>query len=151
MEWHFERFKQKYEATLDGRVNRTKVDSSFAKEIPFMNQVKRIPRPKTLKIESNESYFYNIFTDLTYLIEDQLLVSSDVLAEKGEALISFTSKTRLERARQIFNLIEQLSLRESKDLIATLHYRLKDLLPHYQFVDLINAVVHYRKTILQGG
>lgn len=150
MEWHFERFKHKYEATLDGRVNRSKVDSSFAKETVFMNKVKRMPRPKGLKIENNESYFYNIFTDLTYIIEDQLLVSNDIIATEGEALISFTSKARLERAGQIYNLIEQLSLRESTDIIATLHYRLKDLLPQYHFVDLINAVVHYRKKILQG-
>ena len=150
MEWHFERFKQKYEETLDGRVNRTKVDSSFAKETQFMNNVKRIPRPKTLKIENNESYFHNIFTDLTYKIEDQLLTSDDVIDAEGEALISFTSKDRLERARQIYQLIEKLKLRESKDVIATLHYRLKDLLPKYHFVDLINAVVHYRKTILDG-
>ena len=150
MEWHFERFKQKYEETLDGRVNRTKVDSSFAKETQFMNNVKRIPRPKTLKIENNESYFHNVFTDLTYKIEDQLLTSDDVIDAEGEALISFTSKDRLERARQIYQLIEKLKLRESKDVIATLHYRLKDLLPKYHFVDLINAVVHYRKTILDG-
>jgi hypothetical protein len=150
MEWHFERFKQKYEETLDGRVNRTKVDSSFAKETQFMNNVKRIPRPKTLKIENNESYFHNVFTDLTYRIEDQLLTSDDVIDAEGEALISFTSKDRLERARQIYQLIEKLKLRESKDVIATLHYRLKDLLPKYHFVDLINAVVHYRKTILDG-
>jgi hypothetical protein len=150
MEWHFERFKQKYEETLDGRVNRTKIDSSFAKETPFMNNVKRIPRPKGLKIENNESYFHNIFTDLTYRIEDQLMVTDDVIGADGEALISFTSKDRLERARKIYQLIENLSLRESKDLIATLHYRLKDLLPKYHFVDLINAVVHFRKTILDG-
>jgi hypothetical protein len=150
MEWHFERFKQKYEETLDGRVNRTKVDSSFAKETQFMNNVKRIPRPKTLKIENNESYFHNVFRDLTYKIEDQLLTSDDVIDAEGEALISFTSKDRLERARQIYQLIEKLKLRESKDVIATLHYRLKDLLPKYHFVDLINAVVHYRKTILDG-
>ncbi len=150
MEWHFERFKQKYEETLDGRVNRTKIDSSFAKETPFMNNVKRIPRPKGLKIENNESYFHNIFTDLTYRIEDQLMVTDDVIGADGEALISFTSKDRLERARKIYRLIENLSLRESKDLIATLHYRLKDLLPKYHFVDLINAVVHFRKTILDG-
>lgn len=150
MEWHFERFKQKYEETLDGRVNRTKVDSSFAKETQFMNNVKRIPRPKTLKIENNESYFHNVFTDLTYRIEDQLLTSDDLIDAEGEALISFTSKDRLERARQIYQLIEKLKLRESKDVIATLHYRLKDLIPKYHFVDLINAVVHYRKTILDG-
>ena len=150
MEWHFERFKQKYEETLDGRVNRTKIDSSFAKETQFMNNVKRIPRPKTLKIENNESYFHNVFTDLTYKIEDQLLTSNDVINAEGEALISFTSKDRLDRARQIYQLIEQLKLRASKDIIATLHYRLKDLLPEYHFVDLINAVVHYRKTILDG-
>ncbi|AOW75548.1 hypothetical protein A3Q34_00815 [Colwellia sp. PAMC 20917] len=150
MEWHFERFKQKYEETLDGRVNRTKIDSSFAKETPFLNNVKRIPRPKGLKIENNESYFHNIFTDLTYRIEDQLMVTDDVIGADGEALISFTSKDRLERARKIYQLIENLSLRESKDLIATLHYRLKDLLPKYHFVDLINAVVHFRKTILDG-
>jgi hypothetical protein len=150
MEWHFERFKQKYEETLDGRVNRTKIDSSFAKETPFLNNVKRIPRPKGLKIENNESYFHNIFTDLTYRIEDQLMVTDDVIGADGEALISFTSKDRLERARKIYQLIENLSLRESKDLITTLHYRLKDLLPKYHFVDLINAVVHFRKTILDG-
>jgi len=150
MEWHFERFKQKYEETLDGKVNRTKIDSTFAKETPFMNNVKRIPRPKGLKIENNESYFHNIFTDLTYRIEDQLMVTDDVIGADGEALISFTSKDRLDRARKIYQLIEKLSLRESKDVIATLHYRLKDLLPKYHFVDLINAVVHFRKTILNG-
>jgi hypothetical protein len=150
MEWHFERFKQKYEETLDGRVNRTKIDSSFAKETLFMNNVKRIPRPKGLKIENNESYFHNIFTDLTYRIEDQLMTTDGVIDIDGEALISFTSKDRLDRARKIYQLIEKLSLRESKDVIATLHYRLKDLLPKYHFVDLINAVVHFRKTILDG-
>jgi hypothetical protein len=150
MEWHFERFKLKYEETLDGRVNRTKVDSSFAKETLFMNNVKRIPRPKNLKIENNESYFHNIFTDLTNRIEDQLITTDDVIDADGEALISFTSKDRLDRARKIYQLIEKLSLRESKDVIATLHYRLKNLLPKYHFVDLINAVIHFKKTALDG-
>jgi len=150
MEWHFERFKHKYEETLDGRVNRTKVDSSFAKETFFMNHVKRIPRPKGLKIENSESYFYNVFTDLTYKIEDQLLTSNDVNHADGEALITYTSKNRLARARQIYQLIETLSLRSSKDVIATLHYRLNNVLPNYHFIDLINAVIHYRKAVLDG-
>lgn len=150
MEWHFERFKKKYEETLDGRVNRTKIDNSFADDIPFMLNVKRIPRPKGLKIENNTSYFYNIFTDLQYRIDDQNLLSDAVNNAEGEPLVSFTSKDRLVRAREIYHLIEQLSLRESKDVIATLHYRLQSLLPNYQFVDLINAVVHFMKKTLDG-
>jgi hypothetical protein len=150
MEWHFERFKKKYEETLDGRVNRTKVDNSFANNIPFMLNVKRVPKPKGLKIESNSSYFYNIFTDLQYRIDDLNLLSDTTNNAEGESLISFTSKDRLLRARQIYQLIEHLSLRESKDVIATLHYRLQNLLPNYQFVDLINAVVHCMKKTLDG-
>ncbi|MGJ8594214.1 MAG: hypothetical protein ACSHXF_16815 [Aquaticitalea sp.] len=150
MEWHFERFKQKYEETLDGRVNRTKIDNSFANEVPFMLNVKRIPRPKALKIENNTSYFYNIFTDLQYRIEDQLLLANESIEAEGQALVSFTSKERIERAREIYRLIEKLSLRESKDVIATLHYRLQNFLPNYHFVDLINAVVHFTKKTLDG-
>ena len=68
----------------------------------------------------------------------------------GESSISFTSKNRIERAMKIYELLEQFSLRSSKDIIATLHYRLKDLLPGYQFIDLINAIVHFRKKVLDG-
>lgn len=150
MEWHFERFMTKYEETLDGRVNRTKIDSTFAKETLFMNNVKRIPRPKDLRIENNESYFHNVFVDLTYKIEDQLAISGNVFEADGESSISFTSKNRIERAMKIYELLEQFSLRSSKDIIATLHYRLKDLLPGYQFIDLINAIVHFRKKVLDG-
>ncbi|WP_286270541.1 hypothetical protein [Thalassotalea hakodatensis] len=150
MEWHFERFKKKYEETLDGRVNRTKIDNSFADDVPFMKNVKRIPRPKGLKIENNSSYFYNIFKDLEYRIQDQLLLSNEDIEAEGQALVSFTSKDRLKRAKAIYDLIEKLSLRESKDVIATLHYRLQSLLPEYHFVDLINAVVHFMKKTLDG-
>ena len=150
MEWHFERFKKKYEETLDGRVNRTKIDNTFANEIPFMLNVKRIPRPKGLKIENNVAYFCNIFTDLEYRIEDQLLLSNESIEAEGQALVSFTSKERLKRAKAIYDIIEQLSLRESKDVIAALHYRLQNLLPNYHFVDLINAVVHFLKKTLDG-
>ena len=150
MEWHFERFKQKYEETLDSRVNKTKIDSSFANDIPFMLNVKRIPRPKSLKIENSTSYFHNIFTDLQYRIEDQHMLLESIENAEGESLVSFTSKDRLVRAREIYRLIEQLSLRESKDVIATLHYRLNNLLPNYQFVDLINAMVHFMKKKLDG-
>lgn len=150
MEWHFERFKKKYEETLDGRVNRTKIDNSFADDVPFMRNVKRIPRPKGLKIENNSSYFYNIFKDLEYRIQDQLLLSNEDIEAEGQALVSFTSKDRLKRAKAIYELIEKLSLRESKDVIATLHYRLQSLLPEYHFVDLINAVVHFMKKTIDG-
>ena len=150
MEWHFERFREKYEETLDGRVNRTKIDNSFANDVPFMKNVKRIPRPKGLKIENNSSYFYNIFKDLEYRIQDQLLLSNEDIEAEGQALVSFTSKDRLKRAKAIYDLIEKLSLRESKDVIATLHYRLQSLLPEYHFVDLINAVVHFMKKTLDG-
>ena len=150
MEWHFERFKKKYEETLDGRVNRTKIDNSFADDVPFMRNVKRILRPKGLKIENNSFYFYNIFKDLEYRIQDQLLLSNEDIEAEGQALVSFTSKDRLKRAKAIYDLIEKLSLRESKDVIATLHYRLQSLLPEYHFVDLINAVVHFMKKTLDG-
>lgn len=150
MEWHFERFKEKYEETLDGRVNRTKIDNSFADDVSFMRNVKRIPRPKGLKIENNSSYFYNIFKDLEYRIQDQLLLSNQDIEAEGQALVSFTSKDRLKRAKAIYELIEKLSLRESKDVIATLHYRLQGLLPEYHFIDLINAVVHFMKKTLDG-
>ena len=150
MEWHFERFKKKYEETLDGRVNRTKIDNSFADDVPFMRNVKRILRPKGLKIENNSSYFYNIFKDLEYRIQDQLLLSNEDIEAEGQALVSFTSKDRLKRAKAIYDLIEKLSLRESKDVIAILHYRLQSLLPEYHFVDLINAVVHFMKKTLDG-
>lgn len=150
MEWHFERFKKKYEETLDGRVNRTKIDNSFANEVPFMINVKRITRPKGLKIENNSSYFYNIFKDLEYRIQDQLLLSNESIEAEGQALVSFTSKDRLKRAKAIYDLIEKLSLRESKDVIATLHYRLQSLLPEYHFVDLINAFIHFMKKTLDG-
>lgn len=150
MEWHFERFKEKYEETLDGRVNRTRIDNSFADDVSFMRNVKRIPRPKGLKIENNSSYFYNIFKDLEYRIQDQLLLSNQDIEAEGQALVSFTSKDRLKRAKAIYELIEKLSLRESKDVIATLHYRLQGLLPEYHFIDLINAVVHFMKKSLDG-
>lgn len=150
MEWHFERFRKKYEETQDGRVNRTKIDNSFADEVPFMKNVKRIPRPKGLKIENNSSYFYNIFKDLEYRIQDQLLLSNEDIEAEGQALVSFTSKDRLKRAKAIYDLIEKLALRESKDVIATLHYRLQSLLPEYHFIDLINAVVHFMKKTLDG-
>lgn len=150
MEWHFERFREKYEETLDGRVNRTKIDNSFADDVSFMRNVKRIPRPKGLKIENNSSYFYNIFKDLEYRIQDQLLLSNQDIEAEGQALVSFTSKDRLKRAKAIYELIEKLSLRESKDVIATLHYRLQGLLPEYHFIDLINAVVHFMKKTLDG-
>ncbi|WP_181902099.1 hypothetical protein [Thalassotalea euphylliae] len=150
MEWHFERFMQKYDETLDGRVNRTKVDNSFATAVPFMLNVKRIPRPKSLKIENNAAYFTNIFTDLQYRIDDQLFLANQDLDAEGQALVSFTSKERLGRAQEIYQLIEQLSLRESKDIVATLHYRLQSFLPNYHFVDLINAVVHFMKKSLDG-
>ena len=150
MEWHFERFKKKYEETLDGRVNRTKIDNSFADDVPFMRNLKLIMRPKGLKIENNSFYFYNIFKDLEYRIQDQLLLSNEDIEAEGQALVSFTSKDRLKRAKAIYDLIEKLSLRESKDVIATLHYRLQSLLPEYHFVDLINAVVHFMKKTLDG-
>lgn len=150
MEWHFERFKKKYEETLGGSLKRTKVDNSFADDVPFMQNVKRIPRPKGLKIENNISYFYNIFTDLEYRIEDQLLLSNGDIEATGESLVSFTSKERLKRAKEIYDLIERLPLRESKDVIAALHYRLQSFLPHYHFIDLINAAVHFMKKTLDG-
>lgn len=149
MEWHFDRFMTKYHEILDGRLNRTKIDNSFANNTEFLNNVKRIARPKDLRVENNPSYFHNIFTDLSLKIEDKL-TTVDFIDVESEALVSFTSKERLARARQIYLLIEQLPLRTSKDLVATLHYRLQDVLPNYQFVDLLNGVVHYRKQLLDG-
>ena len=144
MEHHFQKLQEAYATTLDHKLNKTKIDATFAREYDYIHGLKRSPRPKDLRISDSTSYYENLFSELDLRLQDSL---KQVLpSAEGEAWLSEENSNKLKRALAIFDYLESLSLRPTKDLTAMLHYRLKDEFADYEFVDLLGAVIQMRKT-----
>ncbi|MCJ8311740.1 MAG: hypothetical protein HRU38_08570 [Saccharospirillaceae bacterium] len=142
MQWHYERFNIELNKTKDGRLNRTKLSNDFSDETDFLQGLKRQPKLKSFKYEDSPSYYANVLTDIESRFEDYMKQASDFSGCNGNMFMSKTSKTRMERFRELNAFIDTLSLRSTKDLIATLHYRLKDSFCGYELVDLLNSLTH---------
>lgn len=142
MEHHFQHLLEAYGETLDHKLNKTKIDSSLAKDYDFINGLKKTQRPKDFRISDSTSYFENLFAEIEVRLEDKL---ASVLPDVQESWRNEENSNKLKRAKALYDYLTELKLRPTDDLTAALHYRLKDAFEDYQFTDLLSAVTRMRK------
>jgi hypothetical protein len=144
LEHHYQRLLEVYTTTLDHKLNKTKIDGAYAREYSYVAGLKRLPKPKDLRISDSASYFENLFSELDLRMAER---SHHLFPVDGsEAWISHENSSKLERALALYDYLDNMPLRPTQDLTAMLHYRLKDQFEDYQFVDLLGAVIRMRVT-----
>ena len=141
-----EHFHQKlmlaYDKTLDRNLNKTKIDNNLVKEFDFINNFKRVSKLKDFRVGHSTSYFNNLFTELSLRLE--ALNLEGLLTTNNEnfnltAVIDDSESLNLKRALSMFEHLNEVKLRESKDLTAMLHCRLSASFSDYRLADLIAA------------
>lgn len=142
MEHQYQRLLEAYSETLDHKLNKTKIDSSFAKALDFINGLKKSQRPKDFRISDSTSYFENLFAEIEVRLEDKLAAT---LPQQTESWLSEENSNKLKRSLALYDYLSELKLRPTDDLTAALHYRLKDGFADYQLTDLLSAVTKMRK------
>jgi hypothetical protein len=143
MEHHFQLLTGAYEQTLERNLNKTKIDTAYAKSFDFINGLKKNQRPKDLRISDSPSYFANLFAEIEIRLDDNLsntLPNDDVTAWQSEE-----NSNKLKRSLAIYDYLSTVTLRATDDLTAALHYRLKDVFDDYHLMDLLSAVTRMRK------
>ncbi len=142
MEHQYQKLLGAYGDTLDHKLNKTRIDSAFAKDYDFINGLKRSQRPKDFRISDSTSYFENLFAEIEVRLQDKL---AKALPETRDSWHSFDNTNKLKRALALYDHLNELKLRPTQDLTAALHYRLKDGFEDYQLTDLLSAVTKLRK------
>ncbi|TYK66912.1 hypothetical protein [Colwellia echini] len=142
MEHFHQKLMSAYDKTLDRNLNKTKIDNNLVKDFDFINSFKRVNKLKDFRVGHSTSYFNNLFTELSLRLEalnlDGLLTSNNENFNLT-AVIDDRESIILKRALAMFEHLNVIKLRESKDLTAMLHYRLSDSFSDYCLADLIGA------------
>lgn len=143
MEHHFQKLCKAYDQTLERSLNKTKIDSAYAKSFDFINGLKRLPRPKDFRFSDSPSYYANLFAEIELRLADKL--DKNEPFEHLEAWHNDEHKRKLERQLAVHEYVNNMSLRSCDDLTAAVHYRLSEAFDDYQFVDLLSAIIHLRQ------
>jgi hypothetical protein len=144
MEHHFQLLTLAYDQTLERNLNKTRIDSAYAKQFDFINGLKKFPRPKDLRVSDSPSYFENLFAEIEIRLQDGL--SNKLPAEDIESYKSEENANKLKRSLALYDYLSTVKLRPTEDLTAVLHYRLKDVFEDYHLMDLLSAVTRLRQT-----
>ena len=144
MEHHFGQLRAAYEQTLERNLNKTRIDSDFARQFDFINGLKRFFRPKDFRISDSPSYFANLFSEIDQRLSD-LSLHQVMSGGEGKAWHNEDNTNKLKRALAMYDYLSKIELRPTNDLTAVLHYRLKDMFDDYQIADLLSAVTKMRQ------
>ncbi|WED22832.1 hypothetical protein L3Q72_05415 [Vibrio sp. JC009] len=120
-------------------LKRRQIDGQFARDNGAFMGLMQQPRPKVLRISSSEAYLNNVVSDIEARVSDQNLFKQNQNVELVSSKDDSTER-RLERAEQIYNLVRQMQMTEYQDLTLALQRRLKEHLPGYHFVDLLEGL-----------
>ncbi|CAG20920.1 hypothetical protein [Photobacterium profundum] len=120
-------------------LKRSQIDGQFARDNGAFLGLMQQARPKVLRISSSEAYLNNVVSDIEARVSDQSLLKQNHYVELTSSKDNSTER-RLERAERIYNLVKQMQMSEYQDLTLALQRRLKDHLPDYHFVDLLEGL-----------
>ena len=143
MEHHYQLLTAAYEQTLERNLNKTKIDSSYAKSHEFINGLKKLPRPKDFRFNDSPSYYANLFAEIELRLADKLDKQDSF--EQLQAWQNDEHERKLQRQLAMHEYVNSMSLRSTNDITAAVHYRLLDVFEDYQFSDLLSAVQHLRQ------
>ena len=143
MEHHYQQLCAAYDETLERNLNKTKIDSSYAKSFDFINGLKKLPRPKDFRFSDSPSYYANIFAEIELRLADKLDTSESF--EQLQAWHNDEHERKLQRQLAVHEYVNNMTLRATDDLTAAVHYRLLEAFEDYQFIDLLSAIVHLRQ------
>ena len=143
MEHHFQQLCAAYDETLERNLNKTKIDSNYAKSFDFINGLKKLPRPKDFRFSDSPSYYANLFAEIELRLADKLEQNHHF--SELQAWHNDEHERKLQRQLAVHEYVNKMSLRATDDLTAAVHYRLVEAFDDYQFIDLLSAIVHLRQ------
>jgi len=140
MEYNYQKLKKVYEETKTMSMKHKYMDSKdFATTSGYLLGLKQHSKLQSYQFGDSTSYYENIFSEITLRLST--LETSKPSLFKGESFKDSLEKEKLERAELLFQWLEKQPFRETKDLIATMHYRLENWLEGYEFTDLLTVMI----------
>lgn len=94
---------------------------------------------QTYQVGDSLAYYKNLFSEIELRL-GQLEIHNPSIFE-GSSFRDNQANTRLKRAQLLYEWLEEEPLRATDDIVAMLHYRLKDWLDGYNFSDLLTAMI----------
>jgi hypothetical protein len=109
----------------------------------FSAHIKAFRRPIGYGFNNSAAYFKNLFNELEARTRDVYQVV-DLDSVFATASANQEALQRMQRHTQLINILKQIELRETDDLLNMVHLRLKDQFDAYHLYDLISVLNHYR-------
>lgn len=140
MEFNYQKLKELYEKTKTISMKHKYMDAQdFAKSSGYLLGLKQHSKPQPYQFGDSTSYYENIFSEIALRLSSLEIGNPTIF--KGESFKDNLAIEKLERAELLFEWINAQPFRESKDIIATMHYRLEDWLKGYVFTDLLTVII----------
>ena len=105
----------------------------------FVIQQKGFRRPVGFAFHHSDAYFKNIFNELDARCQD-LKHIGDFTQVSGFTRYDKVADERQQRFERLCEVLQQMTLRRTDDVIQMLHQRLQDEFPEYALYDVISGV-----------
>ncbi len=141
MESAYRTLKGLYEKTQTSSLKHLYMDTKRFNQFPdFVLGLKQHnKRPQTYQFGDSLSYYENVFSEITLRLS-QLDIKQPSLSH-GHYYKDNQSQKWLERSEHLYQWLDKQTFRPTKDLVASLHYRLDGWLEGYCFTDLLIAMI----------
>ncbi len=141
MESAYQILKGLYDKTQTSSLKHLYMDTKHFNQFPeFVLGLKQHnKRPQTYQFGDSFAYYENVFAEISLRLS-QLDIKQPSLSH-GDYFKDNQSQQRLERSNYLYQWLDKQTFRPTKDLVATLHYRLEGWLEGYCFTDLLIAMI----------
>jgi hypothetical protein len=125
--------------TLSDNLNKHRMGSDAIIAPRFSPNIRAFQRPIGYGFNDSPAYFKNLFNELDARTNDALNLHN-LLGTLGKASANKHAIEQMQRHKQLVAILQNVSLRETDDLINMLHMRLEDQFDAYHLYDLISSI-----------
>ena len=126
-------------ASYGDSLSKTKLGSEAIALPDFMRFNKGLRRQPSYMLQDSTAYYHNLLKELEARTQDSLNMGQ-LTAIELSAQYDSEAELGMQRFIQMQQIVEQLTLRETQDVIAMLHQRLVEQISDFAVYDLISAV-----------
>jgi hypothetical protein len=127
------------QSTLSDNLNKRRMGSDAIIQTSYSPNIRAFQRPIGYGFNDSPSYYKNLFNELEARTKDALNLNR-LLGTLGKASANRHALQQMQRHTRLIEILKQVSLRETDDLINMLHMRLQDQFDGYHLYDLISSV-----------
>ena len=125
--------------TLSDNLNKRRIGSAAIVVPSFSPNIRAFQRPIGFGFNDSPAYFKNLFNELSGRAQDAAHFNG-LLGVLGKASTNQHALHRMQRHQRLIEVLTQLALRETDDVINMVHMRLSDSLADYHLYDLISSI-----------